>query len=130
MATPTIDEKIAVFDTLFFRVQRVARAMGGSAEGINEPVAHHDPPIPRADVVPALLVEMPGGFLVKLVPAFPLRAPGNALSVRAERTHNGGRKTDWQFTHGPDGWRGRQGLLTDDEIRACLTPEGPPPAVY
>jgi len=42
---------------------------------------------------------------------------GNALSVRAVRTHAGLRKNDWTLNFGPDGWRRTQAPLLDDEIR-------------
>jgi len=52
---------------------------------------------------------------------------GNVVSVRAVRMHAGGRKNDWNFNFVNGEWRTAQGSLSDDEIRKCLMPEGPPP---
>jgi hypothetical protein len=132
MASSGSGVKIIALDALHSDVARVAESMGGEARRdttlVGFPVAattEH-----RTESVPYLRVVMPGGFVVELLPNNPLSLP-YVLSVKVIRTHNGGRKRDWQFTHGPDGWRGqRQGPLTEDELRECLTPEGPPPAVY
>jgi hypothetical protein len=80
---------------------------------------------PRSELVPALRLKMPDNFTVELIPANPLSL-GNALGVRAVRTHRGGRKTDWGFNLSSHGWQRGIGPLTDEEIDDCLTPSGPP----
>lgn len=129
MATLTTEEKIAALNTLYYRVGQVAGAMGGAASPVNEPITYLSVSqvIPRTEVTHALRVEMPGYFVVIFSPTFPLKEPGNAISVRAKRTHNGGRKSDWTFILAPNGWQRTQQPLTDDELRECLTPQGLPP---
>jgi hypothetical protein len=122
------EEKSAALDLLYARVSRVAEAMGGKAvprlAAIKFASAVVD--IPRTEAVNALLLEMPAGFQVELTPAHPLSI-GNVVSVRAVRSHAGGRKTDWTFNFVNGEWQAAQGPLSEDQIRKCLTPEGPPP---
>jgi len=124
-------DKSAALDELYRRITRFAEVMGGTASrtvlSVSVPVAMVS--APRSEDAPALVAEMPGNFRVDFAPSFPLSI-GNALSVRAVRTHAGLRKNDWTLNFGPDGWRRTQAPLSDDEIRACLTPEGPRPAAY
>lgn len=79
---------------------------------------------PHTEATPSLVAEMPGNFRVDFVPAYPLTI-GNTLAIRAVPTHEGLRKTDWQFILGPDGWRHTQAPLSDEGIRQYLTTEGP-----
>ncbi len=128
---PQFLQKSAALDQLYGRITEIAGAMGGTAVRILEPVSFPNAmeDTPRRENAPALHMDMPDDFRVEFAPSFPLSI-GNALSVRAVRTHGGGRKNDWTFTHSPDGWRRTQAPLSDDEIRACLKPEGPRAAVY
>ena len=71
---------------------------------------------------------MPDNFQVEFAPSQALGL-GNALSVVAQRMHNGGRKNDWTFNFAQGAWRVRRCDLSDEEIRKCITPEGPP-ALY
>ncbi len=123
------NDKSAAISHLYSRIEKVAIAMGGTT---HRTTASRSLPgamvaVPRSEDVPALLVEMPNSFHVDFAPLYPLNI-GNALFVQAKRIHRGSSKTDWQFTFGPEGWRRTQAPLSDDEIRTCLTPEGPPPA--
>jgi hypothetical protein len=122
------EEKIAALDILYARISRAAEAMGGKAAPRLAAIAFRGAEfaIPQTEAVNALLVEMPDGLRVELIPAHPLSI-GNVVSVRAERRHAGGRKNDWAFNFVNGEWRATQSPLSDDEIRKCLTPEGPPP---
>ena len=113
MTQQTSETKRAALDNLYGRITRVAEEMGGTVS-------------PRT-FAPGLSVEMPGAFRVGFAPLQPLDI-GNALTIRATRTVPEGRKTDWSRNLGQDGiWQGNEGPLSDDEIRECLTPEGPKP---
>lgn len=131
MALITVNDKSAALGKLYDRITRVAEAMGGTASP--QVLALTIPGAMTAgyqsENAPALCAEMPDSFQVEFAPSFPLSI-GNALSVRAKRFHAGLPKSEWGFNLGPDGWRRTQAPLSDDEIRACLTPEGPRPAVY
>lgn len=124
----TVNDKCAVLGKLFSRITGIAKAMGGNPS--DQVLALTIPSAMtaefRSENAPALWVEMPNSFQVEFAPSIPLSI-GSALSVRAKRTHDGGRKRDWTFTYWPDGWRTAQTPLSDAEIEACLTPEGPPP---
>jgi hypothetical protein len=122
------EEKSAALDLLYARISRTAEAMGGKAAPRLAAIgfATAEVAIPRTEAVNALLVEMPDGLRVELTPAHPLSI-GNVVSVRAVRKHAGGRKNDWTFNFVNGDWRATQGPLSDDEIRKCLMPEGPPP---
>lgn len=121
--------KIAALNKLYNRFAQVARAMGGNASSGESILS-----LPSAMVatsasekVPSLHVKMPNGFEVRLAPTNPLSL-GNTLSVKAKRTISSSCKNDWMFRFGPNGWQCSAATLAYDEIRACLTPEGPPPA--
>jgi hypothetical protein len=123
------DEKSTALDSLYSRIERIAYAMRGR---MTRSIRERSIPsvmvaVPRSEGVPTLLAEMPDSFEVEFAPPYPLSI-GNVLLLRAKRIHYRSPKTDWQFTFGPDGWRGTQAPLSDDEIRVCLTPEGPRPA--
>ena len=122
------EEKSAALDLLYARVSRAAEAMGGKAAPRLAAIgfASAEVAIPRTEAVNALLVEMQDGLQVELTPAHPLSV-GNVVSVRAVRKHAGGRKSDWTFNFVNGEWQATQSPLSDDEIRKCLTPEGPPP---
>lgn len=131
MTLLTVNDKAAALDSLYERITRIAKEKGGNAS--HQVLALTVPGQMTAgyqsENAPALSAVMPDRFHVEFAPAFPLSI-SNALSVNARRTHAGCRKTDWAFNFGPDGWRRTQDPLSDDEIRACLTPEGPRPASY
>lgn len=131
MAQQATSEKLVALTALYGCIASIAAAMGGRAteSSVSLPIPSVMVASPRTETTPSLVVEMPGNFGVDFVPAFPLTI-GNALAVRAQRTHEDQRKTDWQFNLGPNGWQRTQALLSDDEIRQCLTPEGPGPAIY
>jgi hypothetical protein len=122
------EEKSAALDLLYARFSRIAEAMGGKVAPRLGAIAFRsaEVAIPQTEAVNTLLVEMPDSFQVELTPAHPLSI-GNVVSVRAVRKHAGGRKTDWGFNFVIGEWRASQGQLSDEEIRKCLTPEGPPP---
>jgi len=122
------DEKSAALDLLYARISRTAEAMGGNAAPRLAAIGftNAEVAIPRSEVVNALLVEMPDGLQVELTPAHPLSI-GNVVSVRAVRRHDEGRKNDWTFNFVNGEWRVTQNPLSDDEVRKCLTLEGPPP---
>ncbi len=123
-------EKTAALDLLYARVSRAAETMGGKAALHLAAIAFRsaEVAIPQTVAVNALLVEMPDNFQAELTPAHPLSI-GNVVSVRAVRIHGGGRRNDWTFNFVNGEWRVTQSPLSDDEIRKCLTPEGPP-AIY
>jgi hypothetical protein len=122
------EEKSAALDLLYARFSRTAEAMGGKAAPRLGAIAFRsaEVAIPQTEAVNTLLVEMPDSFQVELTPAHPLSI-GNVVSVQAVRKHRGGRKTDWGFNFVNGEWRASQEPLSDEEIRKCLTPEGPPP---
>jgi hypothetical protein len=82
---------------------------------------------PRGEDVPTVRVSMPNDFEVEFCPTFPLSI-GNALSVKAKRICRGQPKNDHTFVSGPNGWVYGAGSLSDDDLRSCLTPDGPRPA--
>jgi len=131
MTLLTVSDKSAALGKLYDRITRVAEAMGGTAS--HQVLALTVPGQMtvgyQSENVTALCAEMPNSFRVDFAPSFPLSI-GSALSVKARRTHAGSPKNEWGFNFGPDGWRRTHTPLSDDEIRACLTPEGPRPAVY
>lgn len=131
MAPQATSEKLVALNALYGRIASIAAAMGGRAT--ESSVSLSTPSVmvasPRTETTPSLVVEMPGSFRVDFAPTHPLTI-GNALAVRALRTHEDQRKTDWQFNLGADGWQRTQAPLSDEEIRQCLTPEGPRPAIY
>jgi hypothetical protein len=131
MTQQTGSDKSAALKELYSRVVTIAEAMGGTASRtvISLSIESAMVATPRSEDAPSLHVAMPNGFQADFVPAHALSV-GNALSVRVTRTHDDSRKSDWSFNYGPDGWRRTQTPLSDDEISACLTPEGPKPARY
>lgn len=118
MAPQATTEKLVALNALYGRIASIAAAMGGRAA--ESSVSLSIPSVmvasPRTETTPSLVVEMPGSFRVDFAPTHPLTI-GNALAVRAQRTHEEQRKTDWQFNLGPNGWQRTQALLSDDEIR-------------
>ena len=124
-------DKTAALNELYRRITQIAESMGCHASAITSSpsVQRAMGAVPRIEDDPALRVDMPDDFQVEFAPSYPLSFPSD-LSVRAKRTHRGLRKRDWHFNFGPDGWRRTQVPLSDDEIRGCLTPEGPKPASY
>lgn len=124
-----IEAHIAALHGLYERVAEVAKVMGGKPrEGVSLFRRTVEVALPRSENVPALEVEMPDSFDVKFAPSNPL-GMGNVVSVRARRTHHGGGKNDWTFNCVEGVWRMGQNPLSDEEIRGCLTPEGPRPIV-
>ena len=129
MTEQTSGARAAALDDLYSRISRIAGQMGGTASPRTSAVGFLAASVLSShnENAPALHVEMPGGFRVDFAPLHPL-STGNALSVRATRTMSGARMTDWSRNLGPDGdWQGTKGPLSDGEIRACLTADGPPP---
>lgn len=127
MTLMTVNDKVAALGKLYCPVMRIAKEMGGNATHQVRAltVPGQMTATRQSENVPALIVEMPDDFQVEFVPSFPLSL-GSTLSVRINRRHAGYPKNEWGFKYSPDGWRKTQALLTDEEIRACLTPEGPP----
>jgi hypothetical protein len=130
MTLLTVTDKAAALGKLYDSVARIAKEMGGTAthqvRELNVPaiaMASH-----QSEDVPVLIAEMPDSFLVEFAPTFPLSIK-YATSVRAVRTHDGERESNWAF-YWSDGWRRTQSPLSADEIRECLTPERPHPAKY
>lgn len=125
-----IEAHITALRELFERIIEVAKGMGGKVrEGASRLRRNVDVLLPRSENVPALEVEMPDSFHVELAPSNPL-GMGNVVSVRARRIHYGGGKDDWTFSFVQGVWRTGQNPLSDDDIRRCLTPEGPRPITY
>lgn len=124
-------EKASALDELYGRITQIAGDMGGAAVRVLAPASFPSALVdaPLRENAPALHVSLADDFRVEFAPSHPLSI-GNALSVRAVRTHGGGRKTDWTFTHLQGVWQYARKPITDDDIRKCLTPEGPRPAVY
>jgi hypothetical protein len=122
------DDKGRALGILYDRVARVASTMNGkpyrSVEQLSLPAA--TVAAPHGEDVPTIRVAMPNGFEVEFCPTFPLSI-GNALSVRAKRIYGGQPKKDYTFVFGPNGWTRGAGPLSDDDVRSCLTPDGPPP---
>jgi hypothetical protein len=131
MTQPVASDKSRALNELYCRITQIAEAMGGRVFPIESSLSFPSATVadPRFEDVPALRVDMPDDFRVEFVPSYPLSFPSD-LSMRAKRIHGGLRKSDWHFNFAPDGWRRTQAPLSDDEIRVCLTPEGPRPASY
>ena len=120
------ESHFAALHELYKRITEIAGSMGGTAtEGFARRRLTINVAVPRDENVPALTVEMPDKFQVDFGPHNAL-GYGNALSVRARRIHRGGTKNDWTFNHEQGVWRYAQKPLSDEDIRKCLTPEGPP----
>jgi len=126
MAVPTSGIKTAALHELYRRIARVAEEMGGTATRVLSSRS-----VPSAIVatlhrenVPGLCVQMPDDFRVDFAPFYPL-SMGSALTVQARRTQSGRGKSGRTFDFAQDGWRSVKVPLSDDEIRACLTPVGP-----
>ena len=124
-------EKRFALDALYSRIAAVAKAMGGRASSVSLRLSLPSAmtATPQGEDAPALVVEMQNNFRAEFAPSNALRI-GNALTVRVVRSHKGLRKTDWQFNFASDGWQHNQTPLSDDQIRECLSPEGPKPAFY
>jgi hypothetical protein len=120
------EEKTTTLDGLYCRIEKIAKGMGGFTSRTN---AERSIPAamtadPKGESVPALFLRMPDEFLVEFAPRYPLSL-GNNLSVQATRTQGGVRKSDWQLHFNGHDWLRTQNPLSDQEIRECLTPEGP-----
>ncbi len=123
------DDKATALKNLYDHVARVAVTINGkpyrAVEHLNVPAAMAAEP--RGEDVPTVRVTMPNGFEVEICPTQPLSL-GNALSARAKRTYRGQPKSDYTFVCGPSGWTRGAASLSDEDIRSCLTPDGPLPA--
>jgi hypothetical protein len=121
----TSDTKTAALCGLYARIKRIAVDAGGDPSSPTIKLSFPSPGVatPRTEDAPALRIAMPDGFQLDFAPSNPLSL-GSTLSVTATRTNNGRRKNDWTFRFEPRGWRRTNSLLSDDEIRECLKPEG------
>jgi hypothetical protein len=124
-------DKSAELNELYSRVTQIAETMGGAAvqRSVRVSMVGAMVAAPRSEDVPALHVDMPDKFRVEFTPFQPLNTPF-VLSVTVLRLHFGSPKNGWALYFGPDGWRRTQTPLSDEEIRECLRPEGPRPALY
>lgn len=131
MTLMTVNDKAAALGKLYDRVTRIAKEMGGTAtrQVLALTVSVQMTAARQSENAPALIAEMPDDFQVEFAPSSPLSI-GSALYVRINRLHAGYPKNEWAFNYSPGGWRMTQALLSDEEIRACLIPEGPRPATY
>ncbi len=122
------EEKRAALELLYARFTRVGNEMHGETTPRLGAIAFRSAEVamPQTEAVNELHLKMPDHFHVELAPSHPLSV-GNVVSVRAVRTHAGGRKNDWNFNFVNGEWRTSREPLSNDEIRMCLTPEGPPP---
>jgi hypothetical protein len=123
--------KANALDELYNYAERVTVAMDGRPYRAAEDLSYRGviaASTPRGEDVPTLRVTMPDGFQVEFCPIHPLSVPGNALIVRAKRVFKGQSKNDYIFTWGLNGWTCSGVPVTDETIRSCLTPDGPPPA--
>jgi hypothetical protein len=124
-------DKLAAIERLYNRIETIAKAMSGVPCALTAyvgfPADISSEPILKD--TPALVAKMPNDFRVEFVPDRPLIAPGE-LQVWARRIHSGSRKTDMQFHFVSNGWQTDGSPLSDEQIRACLTPDGPPPAAF
>jgi hypothetical protein len=124
------DNKSAALDQLYTRITKIAEDMGGTATRTTQSLGFPAAMVasPRREDAPALHVEMPDTFQLDIAPFLPLSAPG-VLSVRAKRAYGGAEKAGWTFSFLQGEWR-THNPVSDDTLRACLTAEGPKPAVY
>jgi hypothetical protein len=129
--SPFLVDKVPLLDQLYSQIAGIAKDMGGVATNIIEERRFESVIVesPRVENVPALHVVMPNGFEVDFAPDRALGPPGNMLSVKATRMHDGSRKSDRRFSFIQGQWQA-EGLSLDDAIRTCLTPSGPPPAQW
>jgi hypothetical protein len=123
----SIKKKSAALSELYRRIIPIVETMGGVAVQVAVPLSHWRANVaePRIEEVPALRAKMPDGLRAEFAPIAPLSTLLPTL-VRVRRARFGLPESDWSLTHLPDGWHWTQTPLSDDEIRKCLTPEGPP----
>src|SRR5271168_3570238 len=114
MTEQTSETKVGKLHELYARITRIAEEMRGTASRFALGRSLPDAMVasPRSEEVPALHVEMPGGFKVDFAPSRPLTV-GNALAVQAVRILRGARMTDWFLSFGPNGWQKSGTLLSD-----------------
>jgi hypothetical protein len=123
------ESHITALHELYKRIAEIARSMGGTAtEGTAPRRLTVNVAVPRDEDVPALTIEMPDSFHVEFAPPNALGL-GNALSVKARRLHHGSTKNDWTVNLMQGVWQYTLKPFSDEEIRKCLTPDGPKPAV-
>jgi hypothetical protein len=129
MPAQTKVDKFAALDELFRRIGPIAEAMGGAPNVARASVLPMSATVDeqRPEVVPKLDAEMPDGFVVEFTPSGPLSTP-YVLSVNVQRAHQGYAKTSSSINFLDGAWRMGQTPLSDDQIRAWLTLDGPPPA--
>ena len=125
----TMEVKSAALEGLFSCIVQIAGAMGGNAIRCTVPVSHMSMTVaePSSEDVPALCVEMPNWFQVEFTPSGPLSTP-YVLSVNVRRNLHGFSKNGSSTNFVNDAWKMGQTTLSDDQIRAWLTLDGPPPA--
>lgn len=123
------NDKSAALLSLYGSVGPIAKKMGGASTVVGVPASFKSLTLdePLTEDVPALHVEMPDGFRVEFTPSGPLNTP-YPLSVNIRRIHRGAQKNSTSTTCVNCAWRTGQSPLSDDQIRAWLTIDGPPAA--
>ena len=123
----TVEQKLTALGELYVRIERIAAEMKGTASRSNVERSFLGATVAssKEENSLALFVRMPGGFFIEFAPFYPLGQPGNNLIVQARRYQKGTRRNDWQFRFSEGEWQRTQSALSDQEIRECLTPDGP-----
>ncbi|QHN02759.1 hypothetical protein FTO74_04775 [Granulicella sp. WH15] len=104
------------YPSLYSRIEKVAPTMNGQF--------HCEPLI--NGYIPILTIEIPEGLHVEFA-----QSPVSTRHVIARRKFNGKRKTDWTLELRDGTWQGPKGdLLSDEDIKTCLTYDGIEPAFF
>jgi hypothetical protein len=121
--------KASALDELYGRVEQIAGEMAGTFIRLLEPVRFLNALVatPRYENTPSLHVTMPDDFHVKFTPSSPLTAP-TLLCVTVRLDHQGCATVGNSTTFLKGAWHVGRSPLTEDQIRAWLTLNGPPPA--
>jgi hypothetical protein len=122
-------DKASALDALYARVTQMAGDMEGAARRLLAPVAFLNTTVatPCYEHTPALHIDMPNDLRVEFSPSSPLSTP-YILNVNVRRTHQGFAKSSSAINFIEGSWLVGQIPLSDDQIRAWLTLDGPPPA--
>jgi hypothetical protein len=125
------DDRIAALKNLYARIKQVAKAMGGTATEapLSLRLQSECGETPSSEDVSELHVAIGDSFQVKFCPS-PLSNLGNTFSVTAWRVQGGFVMDSQPFSLRQGEWRRTQSPLSDDEIRKCLTPQGPKATVH